>query len=171
MRKGFTLFELLVVVLIIGILAAIALPQYQVAVLKARYMQAVSLGSALRQAQDIYYMANGKYSVDLRNLDISVPVPSDCTISPTGAYMACPDFACVVYDEWENTEKFGSVYCALRKEGNPYLYYDASPRWKEKRYCQVSLSAPEYELAKKVCISSGGVYEKTIYNSEYYLLP
>ena len=70
-NKGFTLIELLVVVLIIGILSAVALPQYTAAVEKSRAMEAVTLVRSLRDAQNIYYMANGSYSPDLGGLDLS----------------------------------------------------------------------------------------------------
>ena len=71
--KAFTLIELLVVVLIIGILSAIALPQYRKAVEKSRGVQALVLLKALDQAQRAYHLANGNYSNSFAELDVSVP--------------------------------------------------------------------------------------------------
>ncbi len=70
-NAGFTLIELLVVVLIIGILSAVALPQYEMAVEKARFTQAVSAQRALINAEQIYFMANGSYTSKLEDLDIT----------------------------------------------------------------------------------------------------
>lgn len=61
------------VVLILGILAAFALPQYQVAVRKSRMANLAALATSIAKAEEAYYMANGTYTPDFEDLDISVP--------------------------------------------------------------------------------------------------
>ena len=71
-NKAFTLIEILIVVLIIGSLAAIAVPKYQKAVDKARAAEAITILKNITEAQEVYYLANGEYTDDLENLDIKI---------------------------------------------------------------------------------------------------
>jgi prepilin-type N-terminal cleavage/methylation domain-containing protein len=70
-KKGFMLIELLVVVLIIGILAAIALPQYQNAVLKSKMAQSLPILKGISAAQEEYFLINGSYADGFQKLSIN----------------------------------------------------------------------------------------------------
>ena len=58
---------------LIGILAAVALPKYKDAIAKSEISGYFPFVKALAQAQEDYYMTNGKYSISLENLAVSVP--------------------------------------------------------------------------------------------------
>ena len=107
--------------MIIGILAAIALPQYEKAVWKSRYTQAKIMGASLAEAMEVYYMANGSYTGDIDNLDVNMPVTAtNCDTEEKRKTSNC---------EWHTAwglcglETRGRVFCKVKRDGKNYLGY------------------------------------------------
>src|SRR5262249_53969560 len=89
-RRGFTLVELAVVIVIIGVLAAFGVPKFLNSVERSKAAEAFSYLSAVRSAQERYLAREGTYASDPTSLDISFPAPKYFTVgapfaaSPSG---------------------------------------------------------------------------------------
>ncbi len=70
--KGFTLIELMIVVVVAGILASIALPVYQQHLMRSRRADAQKELSAISQAQERFRSNNPSYAASLAELNYAV---------------------------------------------------------------------------------------------------
>ena len=91
MKKGFTLVELIIVIIIVGILAAVAMTQYTKVVEKGRGAESRLILGTLRTAQIADYIENNQYT-NLGNL--GVEAPATCTSTHYFSYACSTDGTC-----------------------------------------------------------------------------
>ena len=109
--KGFSLIELMIVIAIIGILAAVAVPSYQSYVQKSHFAEIFSAASAAETAVAEYVMSNGgPNSANCVNVVFSYPATA--TVSQV---VIQPDTSCLI-TVYGVQSTFGS-------SNPPYFYF------------------------------------------------
>ena len=107
-QKGFTLIELMIVVAIIGILAAIAIPAYQDYTIRAQVTEGMNLASAVETGVAEYYANTGSWPTTL------TLAGGDSANKPSGKYVSGVDVGgtgviTVTYGNQSNANVAGST--------------------------------------------------------------
>lgn len=151
-QGGFTLIELLVVIAIIGILAAIAIPQYQNYVARAQATEAVSMLSAAKTPITEFVSRNGEFPTAAELVELGVIDAADgslqkadsvATILPNGAAVN----GGVVTAQLQATMSATGLNAALTNQVIALSYNSGTGSW----VCGTDIAAANYELVSQEC--------------------
>ncbi len=117
-RRGFTLVELAVVIVIIGVLAAFGVPRFLQSVEKSKAAEAFNYGSTVQSAQERYLAQKGVYAGAAADLDITLPTLQyfDATMEPTTSAVGTPDFT-VTLTRKAGSSSYGEYTVVWKADG------------------------------------------------------
>jgi prepilin-type N-terminal cleavage/methylation domain-containing protein len=76
-QTAFTLMEIMVTVVIIGVLSAMAIPNLALSLERSRVGEAVNILNSLLSAQRILLFETGAYTNNINNLSVTIPQPAN----------------------------------------------------------------------------------------------
>ncbi len=150
MSRGFTLMEMLVVVLIVALLASFAIPQYRMAVVRTKMATLIPMVRALKDGMEMNYLVNGTYPDRFAgDVIMDVDMFAGCTSTNPEGWITCPDD--VYFDIYGWTQlTVGAV--DARHQVAYLMWLDNSAHPREKR----CLANRDNDMANKLCKSLGG---------------
>ncbi|MBR2865322.1 MAG: type II secretion system protein [Elusimicrobiaceae bacterium] len=161
MKKGFTLLEMLIVIMIIGVLTGFALPKYQTAVDQSRYSALIPLAKSVKDSQETFYMANGDYSSVFSGLDVQLPGSAEIS-GGTASLENGVNLEINIEEDYK--------FVKASKDGmdnNYVVYFTNSFNFPKEIHCE---ALTESQRANVLCDTMGGVKHTQKGNYTIYIL-
>ena len=145
MCKGFTLLEMLVVVLIIGILAGIALPQYQNAKIKADFAEAYIKLKAAAQIEEMCRLQTGEEYCGADDIENYRTYLAEVLTEVQGCKQT-NEYGCLGHD-WSKEKFFINLSCGTSCENNIL----ASVQYVKEDVCVCITKNYQFVLVQESC--------------------
>lgn len=120
-RNGFTLVELTVVIVLVGVVAAFGVPRFVKSVERSRAAEAVSYLAAVRAAQENYHAREGTYAEDIRSVGVRASRPGAFSVpekfAPGGAPAGLRDAWSLTLTRVGSPAGYGSYTVTFTRDG------------------------------------------------------